>query len=249
MTTLDLTPADIRHRKDFREYVVQDGVPGHREVLADLYATWDQYHRDFFHDMTVPYIVFGNPGSARVLGTCQDISDFGGKLQITMRRALFDGKYKGINWDAPQEGIDRYRKDVLLHEMVHQFHFEVTGDTEDSYKGHGPKFAEVCNTIGRDLGLAEVRPAKARGKDKDRPSCAQWPHNVRPADYYMGAVASPEPASAEDEADEAQDQTGLLSDAEQEALMDAAQLYMDQNGSSLAMDALGKLLEALGVGN
>jgi hypothetical protein len=38
-----------------------------------------------------------------------------------------------------------------------------------------------------------VRSAKRRGPDKDRPSCAQWPHNVRPLDYYLGAVVEPTP--------------------------------------------------------
>jgi hypothetical protein len=36
-----------------------------------------------------------------------------------------------------------------------------------------------------------VRPAKARGKDKDLPTCAEWPHNVRPPGYYLGAYVPP----------------------------------------------------------
>lgn len=250
MTVLDLTPADVAHRKSFHDYVVNEAEESHRLVLADLYEAWGQYHRDFFHDMTVPYIVFGTPGSAKVLGQCANISDWGGKLQITLRRSLFDGTYKGINWDAPQEGIDRYRRDVLLHEMVHQFHFEVTGDVEASYKGHGPKFAEVCNTIGKDLGLDPVRPAKARGKDKEKPSCAQWPLNVRPKEYYMGAVveavAQAEAEAAEDEPTQTQ---SVLSDEELEALMTVVGNYYELTQDAVPMNALGKLLEALGVGN
>jgi hypothetical protein len=37
-----------------------------------------------------------------------------------------------------------------------------------------------------------VRAAKARGKVKDLPSCAHWPHNVRPKGYYQGAVVEEE---------------------------------------------------------
>jgi hypothetical protein len=37
------------------------------------------------------------------------------------------------------------------------------------------------------MGLAQVRIVKARGKDKDLPSCAEWPHCVRPRNYYRGA--------------------------------------------------------------
>jgi hypothetical protein len=58
---------------------------------------------------------------------------------------------------------------------------------EDGFHGHGPKFRDQCNRIGALLGLPPVRTSKARGKDKALPSCAQWPHCVRPADYYLGA--------------------------------------------------------------
>ena len=45
----------------------------------------------------------------------------------------------------------------------------------------------MCNRIGAKLGLPPVRTSKARGKDKDLPSCAYWPEDVRPDDYYQGA--------------------------------------------------------------
>jgi hypothetical protein len=46
----------------------------------------------------------------------------------------------------------------------------------------------VCNeAIGEKLGLAPVRVAKARGAEKELPSCAGWPHCVRPKNYYHGA--------------------------------------------------------------
>jgi hypothetical protein len=77
--------------------------------------------------------------------------------------------------------------DVLLHEMVHQWQFEVLGDPEPAYQGHGPLFRDVANRIGAVLGLSPVRDCKRRGSGKDLPSCAQWPHCVRPADHYLGA--------------------------------------------------------------
>ena len=57
-----------------------------------------------------------------------------------------------------------------------------------TYHGHGPKFRDQCNRIGAMLGLPPVRTGKARGKDKGLPSCAYWPHCVRPADYYQGGL-------------------------------------------------------------
>ncbi len=35
--------------------------------------------------------------------------------------------------------------------------------------------------------MSPVRDCKRRGSGKDLPSCAQWPHCVRPADHYVGA--------------------------------------------------------------
>ena len=39
--------------------------------------------------------------------------------------------------------------DVLLHETVHQWHDEITGQVERGYHGHGPAFRDECNRIGR----------------------------------------------------------------------------------------------------
>ena len=89
------------------------------------------------------------------------------------------------------EGRFLFIADVLLHEMVHQYQIEVSGDLEKSQHGHGPHFRDVCNRIGQTLRLPPARSHKKRGPDKDSPSCAQWPHNVRPADYYQGAHVPP----------------------------------------------------------
>lgn len=69
---------------------------------------------------------------------------------------------------------------------------EITRKTEESYHGHGPTFRDACNRIGAILGLPLVRTSKKRGADKDLPSCAQWPHNVRPPDDYLGAYVPPQ---------------------------------------------------------
>ncbi len=80
--------------------------------------------------------------------------------------------------------------DVLLHEMIHQWQQEVTGDTEEGYHGHGPTFRDKANEIGAKLGLPPVRTCKKRGKDEDLPSCSYWPHGNRPDGYYLGAVVT-----------------------------------------------------------
>ena len=56
-----------------------------------------------------------------------------------------------------------------------------------------PIFAGECNRIGDKLGPAPGtawRPAVSAKtkKNKGLPNCNEWPHNVRPEGYYLGAV-------------------------------------------------------------
>ena len=77
-------------------------------------------------------------------------------------------------------GARGYR--VSVHEKLEQ--------PEPKYDGHGPVFARECNRIGEALSLGKVRQSKHKPKkNPEMPSCAQWPHNVRPDDYYLGALA------------------------------------------------------------
>jgi hypothetical protein len=182
-------------------YAVESAEPWHREHLTRLYGHWNDCNTLYFQQrLAVPYLLFGNPGSPRVFGTCSNYSGWGGKLAITLRYHLVDGNDKTLRKGQQYAGgRAKFLADVLLHEMVHQWHFEITGTFEDSYKGHGPKFAAECNRIGVSLGLPEVRPAKARGKRKSMPSCASWPHNVRPAGYYEGAFIKDDSIEPEQE--------------------------------------------------
>src|SRR5205823_499670 len=116
------------------------------------------------------------------------VGSFGGTCEIRIRPSLLTGEHPQVaSGPAHREGRMRLVLDVLLHESIHQYAYEVSGQTEDSFHGHGPRFAEHCNRIGESLGLPPVRQAKRRGADKDLPSCAQWPHNVRPREWYRGA--------------------------------------------------------------
>ncbi len=86
-----------------------------------------------------------------------------------------------------QEGRSRYAAIVLLHEMIHQLQYEVVGNAEDSYHGHGTIFRNKSNEIGARLGLGRVRANRKDGKDRDLPNCSQWPHAVQSPEYYLGA--------------------------------------------------------------
>lgn len=191
--TPDIQPAVVPEshkaiRQAIRDFALKDAEPWFKEQLVRLYDAWEKWNEQFFNsEMVVPCIFLTEPNTPRALADCANISAFGARSQIRIRPSLLTGKHPNINPDAPLEGRVRFIADVMLHEMIHQLQNEVLNNPELSYKGHGPAFAGKCNEIGAVLGLDKVRVAKARGKDKDMPSCAYWPHNVRPLDYFLGA--------------------------------------------------------------
>jgi len=78
-----------------------------------------------------------------------------------------------------KEGQILIIKDVVLHEMIHQYINEILKGNARFI--HGPVFRDVCNDIGKKLNLGPVLtgdPVYA---------CNNWPHNVRPKGYYLGA--------------------------------------------------------------
>jgi len=91
--------------------------------------------------------------------------------------------------DEFEPGRLRFIEDVALPESVPAWVFDTGRAPETGYHGPGPVFRDKCNEIGKALGLPPVRTSKKRGKDAHLPSCAEWPHCVRPRDpdYYEGA--------------------------------------------------------------
>jgi hypothetical protein len=193
--TMNLHEADLEHRERFKAFVLHDAEAWHREHLGRLYTSWQAWNAEFYGEaMQAPYLMFAEPKSPRVYGDTSNISGFGGRAQIRLRPSLLIGTHPHMRPEpAFAEGRFLFIADVLLHEMVHQYHFEITGNREDAFHGHGPHFRDVCNRIGQAFSLPPVRSSKKRGADRDLPSCAQWPHNVRPADYYQGAYVPPTP--------------------------------------------------------
>ena len=191
MSQTSLNTADRTHRAQFAEYARQYGHPAFRPVLDRLYDLWDKWNTQFFAGrLVLPHILLAEPRSPRALGDHCNISGWGSRNQIRIRPSLLNGKHPAVRpGDGCAEGRFLFIADILLHESVHQFHDEITGQTENAYKGHGPAFRDECNRIGDILGLPRVRIAKARGPEKDLPSCAEWPHCVRPDGYYLGAFA------------------------------------------------------------
>ena len=215
-----LTQDDIEHREDFHNFVLNKARPWHRKHLGRLYELWAEWNGTFFESrLTVPYILLAEPPAPNRYGDCATTSCFGGRAQICIRPKLLTGEHPHVREGQEYaEGRFQFVADVLLHESIHHLHNEVTGDTEDSQKGHGPAFRDKCNEIGAALGLKPVRTAKRRGKDERLPSCTQWPHNVRPPDYYQGAYVPPggDDNEESDEERRARERRGKITRARQD---------------------------------
>ena len=161
--------------------------------------------------LTEPHLTIGFC-PPRALGYCRRIADHGGFMQITIRTSLFDGTYSGIHkkWYV-SPGVKRLVDDILLHEMVHQYHFEITGTHELKQGGHGKKFRDTCNQISEALFIPEsqwiddgrvhklspegqfgprinedwkVYVRRRGSKDTHKRVANHWPMNIRPDDYY-----------------------------------------------------------------
>ncbi len=187
MSPLEETKGDIQLRTLIREHARnQEGYD------ARLYNLWEEWNEKFFEGRMVPSLIqLTDPGQTHRYGCCSNYSGLAGiRSSIKIRESILDGKLRDLeNGSRDPEGLRRFLEDVLLHEMIHQWHFEITGQDDAGYKGHGPAFSSKANEIGEKLGLPHVgRTHKKRDhEEKGLQSPSQWPHNVRPDGYYLGA--------------------------------------------------------------
>ncbi len=184
VSILDGTHEEADLRRLIREYArTQDGYD------ARLYDLWEQWNEEFFEGRLVPSLVqLAEPGQTRCYGDCSTESGLAGiRSRIRLRPSILAGTLRDLKHGSRNpDSLRRFLEDVLLHEMIHQWHFEVTGQGDQSYSGHGPAFSAKANEIGQRLGLNPVRRT-CKSRDGKEPSPSQWPHNVRPRGYYLGA--------------------------------------------------------------
>jgi hypothetical protein len=181
-----LREADIKHRKQYEKFVIKDGNP----IVSKLIDTWKVWNKDYFGNAfkVCPIILLSEPSKTSAYGSYSVMGAYGARSQIKIRPSLLSGTHPHmLAGPKYQEGRFLFIVDVLLHETIHLWQDEIVGCLEDAYHGHGPIFRDKCNEIGKKLGLPPVRTCKRRGSTKNLPSCSQFPHNVRPADYYEGA--------------------------------------------------------------
>ncbi len=181
-----LRKADINHRKQYEKFVLKDGDP----TVSMLLCLWNYWNEHFFDNSfkAPPIILLAEPSKPSVLGSYSVIGAYGSHSQIRIRPSLMSGTHPHmLPGEQHRKGRFLFVADVCLHETIHLWQDEVMGDLEESYHGHGPLFRDKCNEIGQKLGLPPVRTCKKRGKDAELSSCSNFPHNVRPAEYYRGA--------------------------------------------------------------
>jgi SprT-like family len=138
------------------------------DFVRELYVAFDTSNRVHFDGALAPPLILKTYTAPRALGdhTARDAHGLRSVIRLHPKTVEHYGM--------------RFAQDILLHEMVHTWQFEVARDDELGYRGHGPKFAEQCNGIGARLGLP---PVGLKGR-KGLPDCAQWPVCVRPSGYY-----------------------------------------------------------------
>lgn len=182
-----ISDAVLAHRADYWTWVEAHSTEPQRGTLLALRDHWRTVNAEHFGKlMAEPYITLSEPSTPSLLGQCYAVSSWGSRLEIRIRPSLLLGTHPRIaGGDRYREGRLRFVADVVTHEMVHQWHMEHSGISEDAYHGHGPSFTECANGIGRSWGLPPVVAKRRNGSEE--PRAAQWPHNVRPADYYAGA--------------------------------------------------------------
>jgi hypothetical protein len=189
MTVLELTEADIAHRREFMQYCINAAEEHHRRILRVLYSAFEDWNRNLFgSQLEPPHFLILEPRMPTAEGDYSSIGGWGSKSQIRIRPALIDATWPDlINGSGDPEGVRRYWLDVALHELVHAFCNEILGRPEAAEKGHGRVFTRECNRVGQLLGLPPVGQARKSRNREGLPSCAFWPSNVRPEGYYLGA--------------------------------------------------------------
>jgi hypothetical protein len=128
-------------------------------------------YRHFKGKLPAPKLAVYPPYRDDALATFAGYTD--GFAVIDIDPAIVNGT-AAIVASASREGRRRLIEDVLLHEAVHCAVYR-TGRW-DQQAAHTGAFEVLAASIGNQLGLP-------RSHDP-----GGWPGNVRPADYYAGAV-------------------------------------------------------------
>ena len=195
MSLLDGTPQDAALRSEIFRYSMEHASPAIRDHIQHLCGKWIEYNDTYFGgELTEPFLAFDEPGHTNCYGEYSTVSSFGGSGQIMIRPSLLAGTLQHFRkGNKNKEGMRRFMDQGLLHERIHQWQHEVNGTDPGEfrhYKGHGDTYSSKANEIGARLELPPVRlrnKTDRSGDTKHLPNPSQWPHNVTPIEYYLGA--------------------------------------------------------------
>jgi Domain of unknown function (DUF4326) len=194
MTQQNGTP-DAELRAEIFRYSMEQASPAIRPHIEHLCRKWLEFNETYFGgELVPPFLAFEEPGHTTCYGEYSTVSAFGGSGQIMIRPSLLAGTLQHFRkGNRNKKGMRRFMDQVLLHEMIHQWQHEVNGtDLGEfaNYGGHGDTFSAKANEIGARLELPPVRLRNKKSHSRDTadlPSPSQWPHNVTPVSYYLGA--------------------------------------------------------------
>jgi hypothetical protein len=188
--SLPIDPADEESMR-FVDFVRTHAHELYRLPLEELYVTWQGFNEQFFEErLKLPHLTIAS-GPPRALGFFKTLTDYGGRTQITIDARIVAARRKFVNEPWPAEGTRLFVHDILLHETVHQYLAEVEHHDDQENAKHGEAFTDVCNRIGKTMGLPRVYTRRRGPQDAGKPAANSWPINVRPAGYYLGHVNPP----------------------------------------------------------
>jgi hypothetical protein len=178
-------------RINFIDFVLLYSHPAYRPVLEKLYHAWQDINaRDFQERLRPPHITIARTPS-RSISVCKPITDWGGRMQITLDERIVFATRKFVHRPWTSEGTFRFLRDGLLAGTVRQYLYESEQFDESEIRHSGEAVADVSNRIGRAEGLPRVYTRRRGPMDAGKPLANRWPFNVRPEGYYLGDVTPP----------------------------------------------------------
>ena len=188
-------------RKQIFDYAISQADGPYKEFIPLLSQAWQEFNDRYFDGSLTPaFIAITAPKVSKAYADCSLWSSYGGKHQIRIKETVIEGTHNDFNPNHAIENRLLFILDVLLHEQIHQFLFEIKEDYSKAHKRHGGNYPVIANQIGDQLGLPHV--FERTRKDKSLPIASQWPMCVRPAGYYgdlLKEQAQDEPEEPEDE--------------------------------------------------
>lgn len=169
--------------KPSRSATIEQALSAHEEAeggveVRELLEVWRTANAKYFDGkLEQPAILVTAPGSPRALGDYvpKDVNGLESRIRISpavVKRGALQRQW------------------TLVHEMIHQWQWEVANlnPMDDGYRGHGAAFCEQANRINRAMGWTPDCSPKGRAPGTAKPE--YWPDQQL---IQAGLVPAPEP--------------------------------------------------------